>query len=202
MGNSTFLHVLTSPWVAETRNKGGECPEQPQRDSLDSVQDLRCCAHLERRGQGVQHPHGCGVTSVPGAGSMRNIQPCQGQTWALAHCKPLSDNPRDWSCASLGSGGCCGDAASTKGDSRGENSRKRQHLLHQGAQCRGCGGDPLYLNCKVVREADSQGLVQAWHSMAFFISHWHPKKQLDMFPPFVSQGRVFVFLLPPCASGP
>lgn len=148
------------------------------------------------------NPHGCGVTSVPGAGSMRNIQPCQGQTWALAHCKPLSDNPRDWSCASLGSGGCCGDAASTKGDSRGENSRKRQHLLHQDAQCRGCGGDPLYLNCKVVREADSQGLVQAWHSMAFFISHWHPKKQLDMFPPFVSQGRVFVFLLPPCASGP
>lgn len=28
------------------------------------------------------------------------------------------------------------------------------------------------LNCKVVREAGSQGLVQV---MAFFISHWHPK---------------------------
>lgn len=58
------------------------------------------------------------------------------------------------------------------------------------------------LYCKVVEEAGSQGLVQV---LAFFISisHQHPKKQLDVFSPFVSHWSVFVFLLlPPLSLSP
>lgn len=51
-------------------------PEQPPRDTLGflCLSVCRSCAHLERRGQALQHPHGCAVTAALWAGSMRSMQ--------------------------------------------------------------------------------------------------------------------------------
>lgn len=68
----------------------------------------------------------------------------------LGHCHIANSSqiiPWDWSCA----------GTSTKGGSREENSRKRQHQLHLDAG--GVVETLRCLNCNVVREASSQRLV-------------------------------------------
>lgn len=144
-----------------------------------SLQDLTCCVHLGRRGQVVQHPRGCGATTALRAGSVGSIQLCQLRRSLVIGTGQTPLRQPHGAGAVLHS--VREDGVVMELPPRVVPGRRipvKGSTCHTGMPSAGAVVETLRcLNCRVVREEGSQGLVQV---MAFLISHWHPKKQLDV----------------------